>query len=92
MNIQEILAEQSIWTWNAMADSAQLGEMIREDAPFRTGCTFVNAFVLRLFLEQQGKHDQLKTTLSFQATVRDLGAKPWFQMFGDGDGEVQSPR
>lgn len=32
MNIQEILAEQSIWTWNILRDSAQLGEVIREDA------------------------------------------------------------
>jgi hypothetical protein len=49
MNIQEILAEQSIWTWNAMADSAQLGEMIREDA-----LTTVNLSTINRLARQNG--------------------------------------
>ncbi|HEX6292031.1 MAG TPA: hypothetical protein VFZ66_22785 [Herpetosiphonaceae bacterium] len=32
MDIQQILKLQAEWTWSIMADSAQLGEMIREDA------------------------------------------------------------
>jgi ATP adenylyltransferase/5',5'''-P-1,P-4-tetraphosphate phosphorylase II len=32
MNVQQILQQQSDWTWNIMKASADVGEMIREDA------------------------------------------------------------
>lgn len=42
MSLAQVLADQSKWTWNIMQASAQLGEMIREDA-----ITSVNLAVIR---------------------------------------------
>ena len=43
MDIKQIFQLQSEWTWNVMAASAQLGEMIREDAITSVNLSFIAA-------------------------------------------------
>ncbi|OWJ60819.1 hypothetical protein [Inquilinus limosus] len=50
--------------------------------PAQSGCTWVNAYVLREALNKAGKLGQASTVLAFQAVVGDLKARPWTEMFG----------
>ncbi|MBV6812413.1 hypothetical protein ACE15N_05905 [Xanthomonas campestris pv. passiflorae] len=76
MEISEILMQQSVWTWNIMAGSANLGEMIREDA-----ITSVNlATINQLALENQLP----LVTTSFQgAHLEGEYGADWMWRYGD---------
>lgn len=50
--------------------------------PGEVGCTWVNGYVLKQYLQEKRKLDQDSTVLSFQAVLGDLRARPWTEMFG----------
>jgi hypothetical protein len=85
MAIKDILTDQSKWTWGIMAASAQLGEMIREDA-----ITSVNLPTIAGLAVQQGI--ELSIT-SFQGArlEQEFGAD-WMWRLGQSAYLVQAKR
>jgi hypothetical protein len=71
MSLREILQRQSIWTWNIMQRSAQLGEMIREDAITSVNLAEIMAAAKHESLEltifsNQGAHLEQETGADWQ--------------------------
>jgi len=85
MAIKDILKDQSSWTWSIMAASAQLGEMIREDA-----VTSVNLATIASLTARQGI--ELSIT-SFQGArlEKEFGAD-WMWRLGSSAYLVQAKR
>ncbi|MFC7519352.1 hypothetical protein ACFQS6_01730 [Xanthomonas populi] len=85
MEMSDILMQQSSWTWHIMASSANLGEMIREDALTSVNLTTIN----------QLPHENnlpLHTT-SFQGAhlEREYGAD-WMWRYGEGNACLIQPK
>ncbi|MEW6732592.1 MAG: hypothetical protein AB1489_14785 [Acidobacteriota bacterium] len=85
MPIKEILAQQSKWTWDIMLASAQLGEMIREDA-----ITSVNLATINELAKEQGVPISIT---SFQGAKLEMefGAD-WMWSYGTSGYLVQAKR
>lgn len=81
MELAQILMQQSTWTWNIMAGSSELGEMIREDA-----LTSVNLTTINLLARQ---NDIPLHTTSFQGAhlEREFGAD-WMWTYDERPGYV----
>ncbi|MCS3809237.1 hypothetical protein [Xanthomonas sp. 4461] len=78
MELNEILMQQSTWTWNVMAGSAHLGEMIREDALTSVNLTTINQLARENNIPLQ--------TVSFQGAhlEREYGAD-WMWRYREGN-------
>src|SRR5262249_46929771 len=71
MPLSDLLKQQSQWTWDIMAWSAQLGEMIREDALTSVNLATINEQARRGGIEiyifsNQGAHLEAKTGADWQ--------------------------
>lgn len=55
--------------------------LIEGGDPATLGCIFFNAVSLLDSILREGKGDQGTVTLRPEEAIRDLGARPWFQMF-----------
>lgn len=84
MSIQNLLKFQSTWTWNIMQGSAQLGEMVREDA-----LTSVNLASIRA---QLGPDDPLQITSMQGAHLEQEFGADWFWRYGNACYLVQAKR
>ncbi|WP_051248410.1 hypothetical protein [Inquilinus limosus] len=85
MSIGEILAGQSAWTWGIMQASAQLGEMIREDA-----ITSVNLATIAGVAAQQGIGLSI-TSFQGARLEKEFGAD-WMWQLGQSAYLVQAKR
>lgn len=81
----EILSEQEKVTFNPIyvLYNSRIPN-VSESEEAAVGCTFLSAVVMQGYLEGVGKSQQDSAFVTYDTTVKELGARPWFEMFGSG--------